>query len=137
MRQPEEDGAAEGRLRRTPTWRAKCRITGSGRPLRFELWGARGDHALYLSVSQGSKLLQEQHKRHRVYTGSGHHCGVIPYSSVVGGLPLGLMRKNNTRENSLARVCSWLGDELLGGVRSPFSLTLDAGFGLPLYSGGG
>src|SRR3954471_18974873 len=55
----------------------------SGRPLRFELWGVRGDRALYLSVSQGSKLLQEQRKRHRVYTGSGYHCGVIPYSSVV------------------------------------------------------
>src|SRR4051812_1002060 len=26
---------------------------------------------------------EEQHKRHRVYTGSGHRCGVIPYSSVV------------------------------------------------------
>src|SRR3954468_5793586 len=32
----------------------KCRITGSGRPLRFELWGARGDRAIYLSVSQRS-----------------------------------------------------------------------------------
>ena len=50
----------------------------------------------------------EQHKRHKVYTGSGHHCGVIPYSSVwCGGLPLGLMM-NNTRKNSLTRVCSWL-----------------------------
>src|SRR4051812_3563560 len=110
---------------------------GSGRPLRFELWGARGDRAFYLSVSQGSKLLQEQHKRHRVYTGSGHHCGVIPYSSVVGGLPLGLTRKNNTRKNDLARVCSWLGDELLGGVRSPFSfsLSLDARFRLFWFLG--
>ena len=25
-----------------------------------------------------------------------------------GGLPLGLMMMNNTRKNSLARVCSWL-----------------------------
>src|SRR4051812_10541176 len=128
MRRSEESGAVEDGLRRTPTWRAKCRITVSGRPLRFELWGARGDRALYLSISLGSKLLQEQHKRHRVYTGSGHHCGVIPYSSVVGGLPLGLMMKNSTRKNDLARVYSLLGDELLGGVRSPFSLSLDAGF---------
>src|SRR3954463_13603255 len=51
-------------------------------------------------------LLKEQHKRHRVYTGSGHRCGVITYSSVVGGLPLGLMMMNNTRKNSLARACS-------------------------------
>src|SRR3954462_5930799 len=29
-----------------------------------------------------NKLREEQHKRHRVYTSSGHHCGVIPYSSL-------------------------------------------------------
>ena len=59
-----------------------------------------------LTESLGPKLRKDQHKRHRVYTGSGHHCGVIPYSSVWrGGLPLGLMM-NNTRKNSLTRVCS-------------------------------
>ena len=63
---------------------------------------------LQLTASLWSKQSKEQHKRHRVYTGSGHHCGVIPYSSVwCGGLPLELMM-NNTRKNSLARVCSWL-----------------------------
>src|SRR3954468_23424847 len=83
---------------------------GFRQPLRFELWGACGDYALYLSVLQRSKLLKEQHKRHKVYTSSGHHCGVIPYSSLwCGGLPLRLMMVNNTRKNSLARVCSWLG----------------------------
>ena len=101
----------EDESRRTPTWRAKCRISGSGRPSRFELWGACGDLAFYcllLAASLRSKLWKEQHKRRRVYTGSGHHCGVIPYSSVwCGGLPLGMMM-NNTRKNSLARVCSWL-----------------------------
>ena len=47
------------------------------------------------------------HKRHKIFTGSGHHCGVIPYSSVwcVDCL-LGLMM-NSTRQNSLARGCSW------------------------------
>ena len=69
-------------FRRTPTWRAKCRISGSGRPLRFKLWGAREDYVFYLTVSQRSRLLKELHKRHKVYTGSGHRCGVIPYSSV-------------------------------------------------------
>ena len=55
-----------------------------------------------------------------VYTGSGHHCGVIPYSSVrCGGLPLGLMM-NNTRKNNLARVCS------CGGVAPLEGLILDA-----------
>src|SRR3954463_14606992 len=82
-RRSEDSGAVENKFRRTPTWRAKCRISGSGRPLRFELSGARGDYALYLCVSQRSKLLKEQYKKHRVYTGSGHRCGVIPYSSVV------------------------------------------------------
>ena len=38
----ERDAEEEG-FRRTPTWRAKCWISGSGRPLRFEHWGARGD----------------------------------------------------------------------------------------------
>src|SRR3954465_2960694 len=95
-----------------PRFDRQCRISGSGRPLRFELWGARGDSGLYLSVSQGSKLPKEQHKRHRVYTGSGHRCGVIPYSGVVGGLPLGLMKMNSTRVNSLARACSSWDDEL-------------------------
>ena len=37
---------------------------------------------LLLTASLGSKQSKEQHKRHRVYTGSGNHCGVIPYSSV-------------------------------------------------------
>ena len=106
-------GTVEDEFRRTPTWRAKCRISGSGRPLRFEHWGARGDFASYYLhpyASLRSKLWKEQHKRHRVYTGSGHRCGVIPYSSVwCGGLPLGLMMMNNTRKNSLARVYSCLG----------------------------
>ena len=57
----------EDEFRRTPTWRVKCRISGSGRPLRFELWGAREDYVFYLSVSQGSRLLKELHKRHKVY----------------------------------------------------------------------
>ena len=95
----------EDESRCTPTWRAKCRISGSGRPLRFELWGARKDYAFYLLISQRSRLLKELHKRHKVYTGSGHHCGVIPYSSVwCGGLPQGLM--NNTKEEHPRERCS-------------------------------
>ena len=76
---------------------------------------------LFLAESLGSKLREEQHKRHRVYTGSGHHCGVIPYSSVWrGGLPLGPMMMNDTRKNSLARVCA------RGGVVPLEGLILDA-----------
>ena len=41
----------EDKFRRTPTWHAKCRISDSGRPLRFEHWGAHGDFASYRSTS--------------------------------------------------------------------------------------
>ena len=33
----------EERFRRTSTWHAKCQMLGSGRPLRYKLWGARED----------------------------------------------------------------------------------------------
>lgn len=70
---------------------------------------------LHLAALLESKLSKEQHKRRRVYTSSGHHCGVIPYSSVwCGGLPLGL-NMNNTRKNNLARVCSWLARQTARG----------------------
>ena len=50
-----DDGAMERRtdgrkLRRTPTWRTKCRMWGSGKPLRFELWGAREFFPSYRST---------------------------------------------------------------------------------------
>ena len=110
MRWSEENGAVDDEFRRTPTWRAKCRISGSGRPLRFKHWGAHGDYAFYLPASQRCKLLKELHKGHKIYTGSGHRCGVIPYSSVwLVDCLLGLMMMNNTRKNSLARVRSRLG----------------------------
>ena len=40
----------EGKLRRTPTWRAKCRMWGSDNPLRFEHWGVRGVSPSYRSM---------------------------------------------------------------------------------------
>ena len=99
----------EDESRRTPTWRAKCLISGSGRPLRFEHW-VRAEISpptyLHSSALLGSELRKEQHKRRKVYTGSGHHCGVIPYSSVwCGRLPQGLMM-NNTREEQPREGCS-------------------------------
>ena len=58
------------------------------KPLRFEHWGAHGDFPLpnlTLSLAAIPKLrsMNSQHKRHKIYTGSGHRCGVIPYSYVV------------------------------------------------------
>ena len=58
------------------------------KPLRFEHWGAcedlsLTDHVLkHFAVSKGSST-NSQHKGHKISTGSGHRCGVIPYSSVV------------------------------------------------------
>ena len=57
-------------------------------PLRFEHWGAREDlplidHALTRFTISRLSTTNSQHTRHKIYTGSGHHCGVIPYSSVV------------------------------------------------------
>ena len=43
----------------------------------------------------------EQHEGHKIYTGSGHRCGVIPYSSVVWW------------------IASWVEDEHVQGMNSP------------------
>ena len=86
-----------------------CWMLGSGRPLRFELWGAREDLSRTnprLIISQESKLNDEQHEGHKIYTGSGHRCGVISYSSVwCGGLPQGLMM-NSTKDEQPRERCS-------------------------------
>ena len=69
-----------------------------------------------LVASQGSKLHEEQHKGHKVYTSSGHHCSVIPYSSLwCGGLPQGLMM-NNTKEEQPREGCSCGGDASWEGL---------------------
>ena len=53
--------SVEEELRRTPTWRAKCQMWGSGKPLRFEHLGAHEDlplpiHILASLRSQGLTL---------------------------------------------------------------------------------
>ena len=58
------------------------------KPSRFEHWGAHEDlplptHALNLATISKSSLTNSQHKRHKIYIGLGHRCGVIPYSCVV------------------------------------------------------
>ena len=58
------------------------------KPLRFEHWGAHKDFplpnlALSLTAITRLSTSNPQNKGHKVYTGSGHRCGVIPYSSVV------------------------------------------------------
>ena len=79
-----------------------------------------------LTASLGSKLHEEQHKGHKIYTGSGHHCGVIPYSSVwCGGLPLGLMMNNIKGRTAL-----------LGSVLMVVVSLRRGRFEVPLYYGG-
>src|SRR3954462_9560077 len=98
-------------------------VHGFGQTLKVRTLGcARRLCPLPLRLAR-IQLPKEQHKRHRVYTGPGHRCGVIPYSSVVGGLPLGLMMMNSTRKNGLVRACSSWDDELLGEFSRP-SLSL-------------
>ena len=41
------------------------------------------NHALSLTGISKLSSANSQHKRHKIYTGSGHHCGIIPYSGVV------------------------------------------------------
>ena len=62
-------------------------VSCTGKPANVDNGGLAAAAALL-----GSKLRKEQQKGHEIYTGSGHHCGVIPYSSLwCGGLPQGMM----------------------------------------------
>ena len=58
------------------------------KPSRFEHWGAHEDlplpnHALNLAMISRLARRTRNTERHEIYTGLGHRCGVIPYSSVV------------------------------------------------------
>ena len=58
------------------------------KPLRFKLWGAREVLSLLpiyalARYDLGDELDALATQRHMIYTGSGHRCGVIPYSSLV------------------------------------------------------
>ena len=71
-----------------------------------------------------SKLWKEHHKRHRVYTGSGNRGGVIPYSSVVWWIASWADDDEQYKEEQPHKGLFFAGgDELLGGVQSPFSLS--------------
>ena len=61
-------------------------FVGSGKPLRFELWGVHEELSFPGLLAQRSHGLAQRTQGTRdtwVYTGSGHRCGVVPYSSVV------------------------------------------------------
>ena len=103
----------EDEFRRTPTWRAKCRISGSGRPLRFEHWGACRDFAYYLLAPLRHARIKAMKRTTQGTRGLYWFGPPLWFNTllqcVVCGLLLGLMMMNNTMENNLARVCSWLG----------------------------
>ena len=107
-----EGGLVEGKAPVHPYLARQMSDFGFWQTLKVRTMGCtRRSHLLPTHVSpprKDLKLHEGQHKGHEIYTGSGHHCGVIPYSSLwCGGLPQGLMM-NITRKNSLARGCSRL-----------------------------
>ena len=53
-------------------------------------------------ISKASST-NSQHKRHKIYTGSGHRCGVIPYSSVVWWIASWAEDEQYKGKNSLLR----------------------------------
>ena len=96
-----ESGLVEGKAPAHPYLARQMSDFGFWQTLKVQTLGCvRRSHLEPTHVSpprQDLKLHEEQHKGHEIYTGSGHHCGVIPYSSLwCGGLPLGLAR-NSTR----------------------------------------
>ena len=78
------------------------------KPSRFEHWGAHEDlplpnHALSLAGISKLSSTNSQHKRHKIYTGSGDRCGVIPYSSVVWWIASRAEDEQYKGKNSLPR----------------------------------
>ena len=61
------------------------------------------NHALSLTAISKPSSTNSQHKRHEIYTGSGHHCGVIPYSSVVWWIASWAEDEQYKGKNSLLR----------------------------------
>ena len=60
-------------------------------------------HALNLSMISKANSMNSQHKGHKISTGSGHHCGVIPYSSVVWWIASWAKDEQYKGKNSLLR----------------------------------
>ena len=94
--------------------------------MRFEHWGAHKDfplpnHALNLVAISKPSSTNPQHKRHEIYNGSGHRCGVIPYSSVVWWIASRPEDEQYKGKNSLLRR----GVLVLGGCEDGVDLVQD------------
>src|SRR3989337_637361 len=88
------------------------------KPLRFEHRGAHKDlsqpnHALTRAAISKPSSMNLQHKRHKIYTGSGHRCGVIPYSIVVWWIASWAEDEQYKGKNSLLRRGVLVLDELV------------------------
>ena len=57
--------------------------------------------------------MNSQHKRHKIYTGSGHYRGVIPYSSVVWWIASWAKDEQYKGKNNLLRRGVLVLDELV------------------------
>ena len=86
---------------------------------------------LALALTAISKLStsNSQNKGHRVYTGSGHRCGVIPYSSVVWWIASWAEDEQYKGKNNLLRG----GVLVLGGCEDGLDLVQDE---MSAYGGG-
>ena len=129
-------GAIKGKLRRTPTWRAKCRISGSGKTLEVRTLGCARrsplpNHALSLTAISRPSSTNLQHKRHEIYTGLGHRCGVIPYSSVVWWIASWAEDEQYKGKNSLLRR----GVLVLGGCEDDLNLISPTVVASSIYRG--
>ena len=100
----------------------------------------RRSHLLPTLVSlprKDLKLHEEQHKGHDIYTGSGHHCGVIPYSSVVWWIASWAEDEQYKGKNNLLRRGVVVLGELVwlrgSSIIHPLSMVVAS----PIYSGPG
>ena len=119
----------EDEFRCTPTWRAKCWISGSGRPLRFEHWGVRGDFVSYLPAPLRHARIKAMKRttqgtqglywfRPPLWCNTLLQCVVWWIASWADDGEQ--YKEGQPREGPFFGWC----DELLGGVQPPFSLSL-------------
>ena len=118
------------------------RLRVPAKPLRFELLGVNEDLsplARTLAMISRPSSLNPRNRRHaRVYTSSGHRCGVIPYSSVVWWIALqagdeqvqgknNLLRRGVLEVGELVRVrMEWIRSEISCFLRRQLVLFIEA-----------
>ena len=111
-----ERGSMGEKLRRTPTWRAKCWISGSSKTLKVQTLGCARSSFPPTDLrpsslrSRGRTRSTHNTERHEIYTGSGHRCGVILYSSVWQWIATWADDEQYKGKNSILRLrCSCVG----------------------------